>query len=1024
MAKKSAALHISILLIVLSFIIFSVASGQSNLSKILKDKTGSNSGLKASVSYSPVVPVTGVPIRFICRTNNTPESWLWEFGDGEISYEPSTAHIYENAGVYNVKLTVTLNGTTASATKKVRVYAARVESTQTKSQELVAAFEFSPATPEAGTNVQFTDQSTGGPTSWRWDFGDGSQSSAQNPQHQYSNPGTYNVMLTISNGSATKSVTRTLTVIAALTPGFSYSPVNPESGESIQFQDTSSGNPSSWNWNFGDGTTSNLKNPTHIYNNSGSFTVTLQVSNGYYTKSISKSVTVLAPITVDFSYSPANPVAGQDVQFVNGSTGSITGYSWNFGDGSTSTLKDPTHKFNSAGSYTVTLTATGPRGSKSTSKTITVNQSLSPSFTFSPASPYAGQSVQFTDTSTGSPTSWQWNFGDGSNSTAKNPTHTYSTAGTYTVTLTVSNGSETKTTSKSITVKPVVQADFTYSPTNPPVGTTIQFTDKSSGNITSWSWQFGDGTTSTQRNPSKAYSASGSYNVKLTVSDGTSSNSMTQTVTVVASLVADFSFSPSAPAVGQEVQFLDNSQGSPTSWSWDFGDGSAKSTVKNPTHTYSQAGTFSVKLTISNATASSTQTKSLTVSSSSKRIITAASCALADVQAAIAQANPGDTVIVPNGQAVWSQKLVIRKGIILKAASKGGVTIKSNYASSRDYLIVYSPDNPAYDEPFRISGFLFNLDGNSGGISIENSTLYPLRKIRIDNNQFTNPNWYFLRINGTVYGVCDNNIVTTDTVANACYGLNAQTWNNLIFDFGTADNFYFEDNLFYLKDTFTGSGAAGRYAIRYNKFYNMSGGTISPFIDMHGNMGTGGNHSGMGIEVYENEFYLNGYGCRIVDQRGGKGLIYNNRIITTPSVWANFNVREEYYDYLNPPAKSPINGQPQHVSDTYSWGNTKNGVQIVNDHDDNLKVTQTLNYEGEGVVPSLDIHFWRSVSPFNGTSGVGVGTISQRPASCSKEGVAWWATDENRLYRWRNGKWELYYVPYTYPHPLRTILGD
>ncbi|MDI6698984.1 MAG: PKD domain-containing protein [Candidatus Saccharicenans sp.] len=579
-----------------------------------------------------------------------------------------------------------------------------------------------------------------------------------------------------------------------------------------------------------------------------------------------------------------------------------------------------------------------------------------------------------------------------------------------------------------------IKADFFFHPFLPSPGQEIYFINASTGDAEKYFWNFGDGQISFEKNPAHNYINSSLYYVTLCVSNGSLMSQATRAVLIKKSsdlqssaseeLKADFVFDPERPETGVPVRFYDKSTGNPLKRKWQFGYFGI-SLLQNPIRTFFSKGKYAVTLTVENESGADRVIKCVeVVPSTSKNIIIAKGCSFDEIRKAINNANPGDTVIVPNGQAVWSQKLVIRKGIILKAASKGGVTIKSNYASSRDYLIVYSPDNPAYDEPFRISGFLFNLDGNSGGISIENSTLYPLRKIRIDNNQFTNPNWYFLRINGTVYGVCDNNIVTTDTVANACYGLNAQTWNNLIFDFGTADNFYFEDNLFYLKDTFTGSGAAGRYAIRYNKFYNMSGGTISPFIDMHGNMGTGGNHSGMGIEVYENEFYLNGYGCRIVDQRGGKGLIYNNRIITTPSVWANFNVREEYYDYLNPPAKSPINGQPQHVSDTYSWGNTKNGVQIVNDHDDNLKVTQTLNYEGEGVVPSLDIHFWRSVSPFNGTSGVGVGTISQRPASCSKEGVAWWATDENRLYRWRNGKWELYYVPYTYPHPLRTILGD
>ena len=620
MAKRSAKY---IILISLFFILLSVNSalyGQSNLSKLIKDQTDSNDKIKATFSYSPIVPVTGIPVRFVCKTNHTPESWLWEFGDGNISYEPSPSHEYDKAGFYNVTLTVALNGSSARATKKVRVYASKTSSTETKTQELVPSFEFTPATPEAGLIVQFTDQSTGNPTSWSWDFGDGGKSTVQNPQHQFNNSGTFNVTLTISNGTSSKSLTRSITVIAALIPGFNFTPSNPESGEVIQFQDKTSGNPTAWNWNFGDGSTSNLQNPTHSYNTAGTYNVTFQVSNGYYTKTMSRNITVSAPIAVDFSYNPAAPVAGQDVQFVNSSTGSITSYSWDFGDGSTSSLKDPVHKYSSAGSYTITLTASNARSSKTQSKTITVNQSLTPSFTYTPSSPYAGQSVQFTDGSSGNPSSWQWNFGDGGTSNLKNPTHIYSSAGNYTVTLTVANNVESKSTSKTITVKPLVQADFTYSPSNPTVGASIQFTDKSTGNITSWSWQFGDGSTSTQKNPTKAYTAAGSYNVKLTVSDGTTSNSMTQTITVAAALVADFSYSPSAPVVGQEVQFLDNSQGSPTSWSWDFGDG-GQSSSRNPKHVFSQKGTFNVTLVVKNETGSATKTKQLIISGASESLL-------------------------------------------------------------------------------------------------------------------------------------------------------------------------------------------------------------------------------------------------------------------------------------------------------------------------------------------------------------------------------------------------------------------
>ncbi|MGB9845796.1 MAG: PKD domain-containing protein, partial [Methanothermobacter tenebrarum] len=626
--------------------------------------------------------------------------------------------------------------------------------------------------------------------------------------------------------------------------------------------------------------------------------------------------------------------------------------------------------------------------------------------------------MQFTDTSSGAPSSWQWNFGDGGTSNVKNPTHTYSTAGNYMVSLTIANGSESKTASKSIVVRPTVQADFTFSPSNPTVGTAVQFSDRSSGNITSWSWRFGDGGTSTEKNPSHVYNSAGSYNVTLTVSDGTSSNSMTQTITIAAALTADFRYSPSSPIVGQQVQFMDNSQGLPTSWSWDFGDG-ANSTIKNPTHSYSQAGSFTVKLTVSDGINSSTKSNSLTVSSSSNRIITAASCELSDVQAAIGQANAGDTVVVPNGAATWTQQLVITKGIILKAATKGGVTIYANYQAPNNYafdraswLIVYEPSSPQTNPVFRLSGFrIISSSSTTSILNLRNdNVLYPLRKIRIDNNYFktgTVTGRRVLGIIGAVYGVADNNIFEDGSIIS--YGSDASSWQNLTFDYGTGDNFYIEDNKINLTNGSVGGGAGGRYAFRNNIWtYQYSTG-LYYWFDAHGNQGAGTNLSMMGVEIYNETMYFNmpsGYGVGIVDIRGGKALGYNINVIFQNSGSASARVREEYDDSLNPPETNPA-GQPQHPSDCYFFLLRANGSSQVN-----VGIGDRVYYSSLGrYVPTEDYDFWQEKSNFNGSSGVGVGLLSQRPTSCTTEGVGWWATDENKLYRWKNGKWELYYVP-------------
>ncbi len=157
-----------------------------------------------------------------------------------------------------------------------------------------------------------------------------------------------------------------------------------------------------------------------------------------------------------------------------------------------------------------------------------------PNFTFSPASPLAGQLVTFTDTSTGSPTSWSWTFGDGGTSTAQNPSHTYASAGTFTVRLTATNASGGNWVEKPVTVTaagaPV--ADFTWLPVNPAAGAPASFIDTSTGSPTSWAWTFGDGGTSTAQNPSHAFAAPGVYQVTLQATNPSGSNSKTKPLTV------------------------------------------------------------------------------------------------------------------------------------------------------------------------------------------------------------------------------------------------------------------------------------------------------------------------------------------------------------------------------------------------------------------------------------------------------------------------------------------------------------
>ncbi|MEW6469998.1 MAG: PKD domain-containing protein [Bacteroidota bacterium] len=224
------------------------------------------------------------------------------------------------------------------------------------------------------------------------------------------------------------------------------------------------------------------------------------------------------------AFSATSACLNQTTAFTDQSTttlGTIVSWSWNFGDASASTQQNPTHIYTSAGNYTVTLIVSNSAGCLDTiSQNITVHPL--PSAAFGNTAQCFVDSVFFTDLSTissGTITTWSWNFGDASASTQQNPSHFYAAPGSYTVTLIVgSSFGCTDTTSMVITVQPSPVAVFNA----PPVcfnGTTV-FTDSSyisSGSIVSWSWNFGDASTSTLQNPTHLYSSPGSYNVTLIV---------------------------------------------------------------------------------------------------------------------------------------------------------------------------------------------------------------------------------------------------------------------------------------------------------------------------------------------------------------------------------------------------------------------------------------------------------------------------------------------------------------------------
>lgn len=430
--------------------------------------------------------------------------------------------------------------------------------------------------------------------------------------------------------------------------------------------------------------------------------------------------------------------------------------------------------------------------------------------------------------------------------------------------------------------------------------------------------------------------------------------------------------------------------------------------------------------------------------------IYATSPSLADVQSAISVANPGDTVIVPAGSATWLSTLTITKSILLFGDGIGLTNITCGFSGTKwNFLIDYQPSAAtiAADAPFRISGFTIDMGAQAvSPIRLYNMSSTAITKNRIDHIRFITLDSaaYLPLIEGMVFGVCDN-CDFPSRVNFEVFGANETSWTYFTATRGGADNFFFEDNNIVQNgyNTCFGSGAGGRYCARYNTI-DASGFTDYAFqlADIHGSMYTGGNLSSMIVEIYNNTINASGKGVILGDFRGGQGFCYNNIVNAATAQGPEF--REELMDTICPPANNVIDGRPQHVNDSYAFNNrlgtrvltwTPNGtVDYAAGQTDESNSQYYPPAEPYRVVPTINLDFWvesgtnhteytDSPDVFDGSKDVGVGLLSARPATCTMEGVGWWATDTQHLYRWHNGSpgyWEDYYHPYTYPHPLRT----
>lgn len=247
-----------------------------------------------------------------------------------------------------------------------------------------AAAEASPMSGVVPFTVNFSGHASGGtsPYTYRWAFGDGGSSTAQNPSHTYTSAGSFTAILTVTDGGAAMaSSTLNISVMASglLSAGIVASPTSGRAPLSVAFSGSASGGapPYSYRWNFGDGGSSTSQNPSHTYSSVANFVATLTISDS---SSASASATVnisasgISVLSAGIVVYPTSGQAPLTVAFAGSASGGTPPYSyrWNFGDGGTSTLQNPTHLYSSVGSYVVILTVSGGSSAKSNPVNIVV----------------------------------------------------------------------------------------------------------------------------------------------------------------------------------------------------------------------------------------------------------------------------------------------------------------------------------------------------------------------------------------------------------------------------------------------------------------------------------------------------------------------------------------------------------------------------------------------------------------------------------------------------------------------------
>jgi gliding motility-associated-like protein len=473
-----------------------------------------------------------------------------------------------------------------------------------------------------GNSFVFTNGSTitAGTMTFTWDYGDGTGTAAVNATHSYTTAfSPYQVkMIATSNNGCSDSMLMPVTVYPKPQAGFTVnSYAQCLNGNNFIFNNTSavSAGTMSYSWDFGDGNNSTAFSPAHAYATAGTYRVKLvTTTNNSCKDSVFVDVVVNPKPTPLFAVNQATQcLKNNNFSFTNNSTISsgTMSYNWNFGDGSFSSVANPSHVYLFSGPFTAKLVVTSSEGCRdSISLSLLVNDTPIPGFSVNqPEQCFTGNNFVLTNNSTvpAGTTTYGWSFGDGGIASTLNASHSYANAAPFNIKLVVTAGNGCRDSiTKTVSVNPEPVPSFTVNTVDQCLNTnSYSFTNTSvisSGTMT-YNWSFGDGNSATTINANHIYAGVSSYPVILTAtSDKGCTAGSTQTVNVLSIPLASFNAnSLTGCLTGNQFFFSNTSASSPVTFRYFFGDGGTD-VVANPSHSYTIAGDFEVKMvTVSTA---------------------------------------------------------------------------------------------------------------------------------------------------------------------------------------------------------------------------------------------------------------------------------------------------------------------------------------------------------------------------------------------------------------------------------------